>query len=527
MSATLLALLLFVNGGTAFDSDQPRVAQANKEAPLPRMTAPGAASCESLATLSAPHTTVTSAQIVAAGQFAPPGGGGRGGAVVFKQLPEFCRVALTLAPTSDSDIKVEVWLPVSGWNGKFQAVGNGGWAGTISYPAMADALGRGYATSSTDTGHSTPGGSFVVGHPEKFVDFAWRSVHEMTVAAKATIGAFYGNAPRLSYWNGCSTGGRQGLSEVQRFPSDFDGVIAGAAANPRTHLGTWHMSIAHAGLKDPASYVPPAMYPVIHQAVLDTCDAIDGVKDGVITHPPACTFDPAVLACQAGAATSCLTPAQVTTVRTFLSPLKHPRTGAEMFPGWEPGSELGWGILAAGPAPVVITLEHFRYVVFNDPAWDWRTFDVERDLARAIKVDNNTVNAINPNLTPFQSRGGKLLLYHGWSDTLVAPQASVRYHDSVVKAMGGAQKTSEWVRLFMAPGMGHCGGGEGPNSLDLVTALEEWVEKGTAPARITASRMADGKVVRTRPLCPHPQIAIYSGTGSTDDAANFACRVQP
>jgi Tannase and feruloyl esterase len=207
-----------------------------------------------------------------------------------------------------------------------------------------------------------------------------------------------------------------------------------------------------------------------------------------------------------------------------MAPLKNPRTGEEIFPGWEPGSELGWGVLATGPDPVAVTLDHFKYVVFADPKWDWRTFDVERDLARAVKVDNNTVNAIDPNLTRFQSRGGKLLLYHGWSDPNVAPQATIRYYDSVVKAMGGAQKTSDWMRLFMVPGMGHCGGGEGPNSFDMVTTLEQWVEKDAAPSRIVASRVSDGKVERTRPLCPYPQVAVYNGSGSTDDAANFSCR---
>jgi Tannase and feruloyl esterase len=492
------------------------------------------AACESLASLKLQNTTITIAQPVEAGQFtAPEGRGGRGPSTnPFQRLPAFCRVAATLTPTSDSDIKVEVWLPLTGWNGKYQALGNGGWAGTISYPAMAEALRRGYATSSTDTGHSTPGGAFALGHPEKFTDFAWRSVHEMAVASKAIINAFYATAPRYSYWNGCSTGGRQGLSEAQRFPQDFDGIIAGAAANPRTHLGAWHMTIGLATLKDPASYVPPAMYPVIHKAVVDKCDALDGVKDGLISNPPACKFDPSVLACgtggggEAGGASGsgCLTAPQVEAVGKMMSPLKNPRTGEEIFPGWEPGSELGWGVLATGPDPVAVTLDHFKYVVFADPKWDWRTFDVERDLARAVKVDNNTVNAIDPNLTRFQSRGGKLLLYHGWSDPNVAPQATIRYYDSVVKAMGGAQKTSDWMRLFMVPGMGHCGGGEGPNSFDMVTTLEQWVEKGAAPSRIVASRVSDGKVERARPLCPYPQVAIYNGSGSTDDAANFSCR---
>src|SRR5947208_7345685 len=237
-----------------------------------------AATCESLKSLSLENVTITSAQAVAAGQFSLPEAG-RGAAqenAVFQQLPAFCRVAATLRPSSDSDIKIEVWLPMGTWNGKYQAVGNGGWAGVISYSAMAEALARGYATSSTDTGHVGGSGSFALGHPEKLIDFGWRSEHEMAVKSKAIIEAFYGSGPRLSYWNGCSTGGRQGLQEAQRFPGDFDGIIAGAPAN-RTALALW---IAHAELKDPASYIPAAKYPVVHQAVLAACDARDGLKDG-------------------------------------------------------------------------------------------------------------------------------------------------------------------------------------------------------------------------------------------------------
>lgn len=478
-------------------------------------------SCEALASFSKPNTTIDLARVVAPGEFSPPGG--RGPNAVLKDLPGFCRVAATLRPTSDSDIKIEVWMPAAGWNGKFQAVGNGGWAGTISYSALAEALRRGYATSSTDTGHSTPGGSFVVGHPEKFVDFAWRSEHEMTLTAKAIINEFYGSGPRYSYWNGCSTGGRQGLMEAQRFPDDFDGIIAGAPANPRTRLGAWHMWLGHAALKDPASRLPADLYPVIHRAVLDACDAKDGVTDGVLTNPPSCRFDPAVLQCRGEDSGACLSAAQVDAVRKLYSPARHARTGAELFPGWEPGSELGWGAGIGGPDPYAPTLDHYRYIVFQDPAWDWRTFDFDSHVTLAQKVDNKTIDADDPNLKAFQGRGGKLLMYHGWNDTSVAPQGTVRYYSSVLDTMGGEAKTLNWTRLFMAPGMGHCGGGEGPNRFDMVTALEQWVEQGKAPERITASQVTDGKPVRTRPLCPYPQVAKYRGTGSADAAENFVC----
>jgi feruloyl esterase len=481
-------------------------------------TAAPASSCEGLSSLVLTNTTITLAQVVRAGTFER-----------FTDLPGFCRVAATLKPTSDSDIRIEVWLPLENWNGKFQGVGNGGWAGTISYPAMAAALRRGYATSSTDTGHTGEGGRFALGHPEKFVDFAHRSVHVMTVTAKKVVEAFYGNGPRYSYWNGCSTGGRQGLSEAQRYPDDYDGIIAGASANPRTYLNSWQISIGQAMLKDPASYIPPDKYPLIHKAVLAACDNLDGLTDGLIDDPTRCRFDPGVLACTGEGGNDgsrCLTPEQIAAARKVMSPARSARTGREIFPGLEPGSELGWGALLAGPEPVATALDQFKYVVFKDPDWDWRTFDLERDVAVATKVDNNTVNAINPDLKKFAGRGGKLLMYHGWSDTSVAPRASVNYYKSVVEKMGGPEKTSGWIRLFMAPGMAHCRGGEGPNAFDAVSVIEEWVERGKAPDQIIASHSMNGKVDRTRPLCPYPQVAKYAGSGSVDDAANFVCKSQ-
>jgi len=484
-----------------------------------------AATCESLSSLAVPNATITMAKQVAAGEFALPGrtfGSGPGMEVPFKDLPAFCRVAATLTPTSDSDIKVELWLPMSGWNGKYEAVGNGGWAGVISYGAMAEALHDGYATSSTDTGHSTPGGSFVQGHPEKLIDFAYRSEHEMTVKSKAIIEAFYGSAAKVAYWNGCSTGGRQGLKEVQRFPEDYDGVIAGAPANPRTRLAFATIWIAQANVKEPGAYIPPAKYPAIHQAVLNTCDALDGLKDGLITDPSKCHFDPEVLACKGADSNECLTKPQVETAKTILSPSRNPRTGEIIYPGLAPGTELGWATLG-GPTPFSATTDQFKYVIFKNPNWDWKTLNFDSDVALADKVDNETSNATDPNLKPFFSRKGKLLLYHGWSDQNVAPESTINYYKRVMDTLGGETKTADSMRLFMAPGMGHCGGGEGPNKFDVMTAMSNWREKGQMPERIIASRLADGKVVRTRPLCAYPQVAKYKGAGSVDDAANFVC----
>lgn len=481
-----------------------------------------AASCESLATLALKDTAVTTARLVPAGQFVAPGdrqNAGRGPSP-YATLGEFCRVAATLTPTSDSDIKVEVWLPARNWNGKFQAVGNGGWAGVISYSAMADAVRAGYASASTDTGHVGGRGTFALGHPEKLVDFAWRSEHEMAVKAKAVIAAFYGSGPRLSYWNGCSTGGRQGLKAAQMFPDDYDGIVAGAPAN-RTAISLW---IADAVLKDPASYIPPSKYPVIHQAALAACDARDGLKDGLIDDPRSCRFDPSVLACKAGDGPDCLTAPQVTAAKKIYSPAINPRTGKEMFASLVPGTELGWGVQAQGPEPSANIYDQYRYVVFKDANWDWKTFNFDSDVVRGDLPENLIMNATDPNMQKFFARGGKLLLYHGWSDPNVPAVNTIKYYDQVVAHVGGASKAADRVRLFMAPGMGHCGGGTGPNTFDKMGPLEQWVEQGKAPEQLPASHSTDGKVDRTRPLCAYPQVARHTGTGSTDDAANFVCR---
>ncbi|HSP66158.1 MAG TPA: tannase/feruloyl esterase family alpha/beta hydrolase [Bryobacteraceae bacterium] len=481
-----------------------------------------AASCESLSSLALPDTAITAAQIVQAGQFVQPGPAAKGkGANVYKELPDFCRVAATLKPSSDSDIRIEVWLPMANWNRKLQAVGNGGWAGVISYSALAEALKAGYASVSTDTGHVGGSGSFALEHPEKLTDFSWRSEHEMTLKAKALIQAFYGSAPKLSYWNGCSTGGRQGLKEAQKFPDDYDGIIAGAPAN-RTAISLW---IASAVLKDPASYIPPAKYPVIHQAALAACDLRDGVKDGLIDDPTKCKFDPKVLLCKNGDGPACLTAPQVDAAKKIYSSATNPRTGAVLFSSLVPGSELGWGVQAAGPDPSANIYDHFKYVVFKNPAWDWRTFDFDKGIALAEQPENAAMNATDPNLKAFFAHNGKLLIYHGWADTNVPPVNTIKYYGSVLDTLGGASKTSNHVRLFMEPGMGHCGGGEGPNVFDKVGTLERWVEQGKAPEKIIASHSTEAKVDRTRPLCPYPQVAKYKGSGSIDEAANFACQV--
>jgi len=487
-----------------------------------------AATCDSLASLALPDATISSAQTVAPGEFKLPGGGREtvedSAGPTFKDLPAFCRVTATLKPSSDSDIKVEVWLPASGWNQKYQAVGNGGWAGVISYAAMANAIRGGYATSSTDTGHVGGRGTFALGHPEKLVDFGYRAVHEMTVKAKAVITAYYGSAPKISYWNGCSTGGRQGLKEAQRFADDFDGVIAGAQANPRTGVAFEGMWLAMATLKDPASNLPKSKYSLIHNAVLEACDAKDGLKDGVIDDPRKCTFDPKVLECKGADGPTCLTTAQVEAVRKIYTPATNPRTGKAIFGALQRGSELGWAAQAGGPEPNNLSLDQFRYVVFKDPNWDWRTLNLDSDYERALSVDDGLLDAADPDLSAFLGHKGKLLMYHGWADQMVSPMSSINYYQSVIQKMGKA-KVADSVRLFMVPGMAHCRGGEGTDKFDMVSVMEQWVEKGKAPTSIVASRVTNGRVERTRPLCAYPQVAAYKGSGSIDDAANFSCKV--
>lgn len=482
-----------------------------------------AGSCADLRTFRLAGGHVDTAETVAPGTFQPPGGRPAGTAA-FSKLPAFCRVALTLTPSADSDIKVEVWLPESGWNSKLQAVGNGGWAGTISYPALASAVSRGYTSVSTDTGHSSEGARFAYRHPQKFIDYAYRSEHEMTVAAKALITEYYGTAPRLSYFNGCSTGGRQAIVEASRYPGDFDGIIAGAAANPKAHLDAWRIWMAQVMFASEESVVPPAKQKVLHNAVLAQCDALDGAKDGLLENPTRCSFDPASIQCQAGDGASCLTAAQVKTVRTIMAGPKTAK-GEAVFPTYEPGTELGWSRLLAGPNAYDTATDQYKYVVFDNPDWNWRTFNLDRDTARADKAGNGVLAAVNPDLTRFAQRGGKLLTYHGWADPSIAPQASVNFYKAALAATKAPASSPDWMRLFMVPGMGHCSGGDGPDSFDAVSALEQWVEHGTPPAQMIASKWVGGTVTRTRPLCPYPQQARYSGTGSIDDAANFTCVV--
>lgn len=491
----------------------------NKVVLFPMMLLPAALHalpCDRLSQLASPTLSITLAKVMDAGNFTPAGSTN-----ALQNLPTFCRVAVDLKPTPDSDIHMEVWLPTSQWNGKFIAVGSGGWGGSLSYGEMADALRRGYATSATDDGHTGRGASFVVGHPEKLIDFAYRAEHEMTVEAKTLIHAFYGRDPRYSYWKGCSGGGREGLLQASRYPDEFDGIIAGDPANIRRNA--WALELANQTFKDPEAYIPPAKYPMIHRAVLEACDAKDGLKDGLIEAPESCNVDFKSLQCKAADGPDCLTAHQVQTAQTITSPVAT-KAGKILFPRVEPGTELRWSRLAGGPQPADLFLDEFRYIVYQDPNWDWRSFDLERDSAKAHAIDKN-VDELNPNLTAFEKHGGKLLLYHGWADQQVSPGSSVEFYKAVLESSGSPEQTSNWIRLFMAPGMAHCSGGEGPDTFDKISVMEQWVEQGKTPEQIIAAHETVGKIDRTRPLCPYPQVAHYNGAGSIDEASNFSCRL--
>jgi len=480
-----------------------------------------AASCESLTALTASPggapLQVTLAQPVAAGAFTAPAGvpdGPPGASNPYLTLPSFCRVAMTLRPGPTSDVKAEVWMPVTGWNGKLQVAGNGGFAGTIGYRALATALAAGYAAAGTNTGHTGPAAN-TFATEDATLDFAYRAVHETAVAAKQAVDGYYGAAPKFSYFNGCSTGGRQALTAAQRYPDDFDGIVGGAPAIFTTKQAfgqIWfHQAIA---LGEGA--IAKEKLPLIHDAVLAACDTLDGAKDGVLENPLACTFDPGVLACKPGAASeSCLTAPQVESVRKVYAGATHATTGEKIFPGLERGSELGWS-----PVPVSYAVDYFKHVVFKNPSWSPASLGFGVDVAEAYPAAHQIFDANDPRLGAFAGRGGKLLMYQGWAEPGIPPGHIVNYYAAVKAQTAGAESA---VRLFMVPGMGHCGGGDGASTFDMVPALDRWVETGTAPERIPASRVRNGKVDRTRPLCAYPRYARYSGTGSMDDAASFIC----
>lgn len=483
--------------------------------------APGPA-CNTLASFATPTAQVTDTALVAAGSFSPPGSDNQ--PPQYRELPEFCRVTLVLTPSADSEIGVELWLPVQGWNGKFMGVGNGAFNGNISHGALATALARGYAAASTDTGHSGNNARFGLGHPEKVIDFGWRAVHEMTVTAKQVIGQYYQQPPAWSYWNGCSAGGRQAMKEAQRFPQDYDGIIAGAPGLDWTGRAVSALRIAQHLSANPGAQLTAEQRDLLAQAVLASCDNADGVADGIIGRPAQCRFDPAELACSTVGNSSCLNPDQIRAINMIYESPPNPDSGRAIT-GLLPGSESGWTDLGWTGSARATGLDQLRYLVYGDADWTIDRFDFATDAVRAETADNDTLNALDPDLSGFLGRGGKLIQYHGWSDPQISPANSTQYYERVTDLLGGRARIHDAYRLFMAPGMGHCSGGAGPNSFDMVTALEDWVERGRAPDAIIASKLEQGNVVMTRPLCPYPEEAVYDGSGSTNVADNFSCRL--
>ena len=505
-----------------------------------------AATCDSLTALKLVDTTITSAKTVAAGAFTLPADAPPPlfGSVSFKNVPAFCRVQGVIEPSSDSHIEFEVWLPSSGWNGKIQGVGNGGLAGSINYTELSQPLMSGYAASSTDTGHkaAVADGRWALGHPEKIVDYGYRAIHETAEKSKAIVRSFYGESAKHSYFSSCSNGGRQALMEAQRFPADYDGIIAGAPGAFLTHIGasfTWDLQ---ANELDPASYIPASKFPAIEAAALAVCDARDGVTDGVIDDPTKCDFKPATLLCNGPESATCLTLPQITALEKIYAGPRNSQ-GQQLYPGFLPGGEsepgINWAVFISGAAPrksgQYALATGLATLTYQNAAWDFRAFNLDHDVKVADDTMGRRLNAVDPNLKGLRDRGGKLILYHGWSDPALAPMATVHYYQSVVAKMG-QKETADFVRLYMVPGMQHCAGGPGPDSFgaapgglrpdpehSMSVALERWVENGKAPGTIVAARYEGDRIVRTRPLCPYPQVARYSGTGSTDDAANFRC----
>jgi feruloyl esterase len=501
--------------------------------------------CQGLATLSLSNTTITTALSVPAGPYTAPDG------TSFPSVPSFCRVAGSIQPTADSNIQFEIWMPNSGWNGKFAGADNGGFGGTINYGKIGDALSHNYAAASTDTGHTAGSAgvldaSWALGHPEKVIDYGYRAIHLTAQTGQAIVTAFYGRAPDHSYFNGCSNGGRQGLMEAQRYPADYDGIIAGSSANFMTHLfasGVWDNQVL---TSNTGSYLSPDKLPAIEAAALAACDGLDGVVDGVIDDPRKCNFDPSSLLCHGAETLACLTSPEIATLKAlYAGPINS--AGVQVFPGYPVGGQTGangWSLWVTGNSPYTGGLfafgyYYYMYMVYYDRAWDPSTFNIDRDVAAADQATGATLNAIDPKLTAFRERGGKLILFHGWSDPAIATENSIDYYESVLANLGPIRGPS-FIRLFLAPGMQHCEYGPGPDSFgqngfdqgdpqhDLESALELWVEQGIAPESVIATKYntdldPTSGVARTRPLCAYPAEAHWVGQGSTDDAANFVC----
>jgi hypothetical protein len=505
-----------------------------------------AAGCEDLLNLKLPNVTIESAEQVAAGEFIGPD------KVKQTDLPAFCRVIASVKAEPDSDIGVEIWMPIGSWKGVFHGNGNGGFGGTLSagYRGMEEGLRRGYATAVTDTGTApanTLDGDPLVGHPQKWEDWGKLSTHTMTVTGKAIAKAFYGHDATRSYYTGCSTGGQQGLIEAQYYPDDYNGILVGAPVVSRTWghaVVLWDFQSANL---QPGRQLSSAKLALLHNAVLTACAAKGNglATDPFLSDPQACTFDPGELACKDANTDACLTAGEVQTAKDFYSgPLNS--AGQPLYYGWLRGSEGGWSILET-PIKGEAAFDGLFKWVFG-AGWNWRDFDVERDMPKVDAVLGQAVNGVTTgNMRRFRARGAKLILFQGWADTLVAPDQTIDFYNKLGKDFGGIAKVQDFARLYMVPGMMHCQGGAGPNTFnaanggpkppaatpddDLFTAITEWVESDRAPAQIIATKYVDNApakgIAMQRPLCPYPQKAWYKGTGDTNEADSFVCATAP
>lgn len=489
---------------------------------------PSDASCRRLAKAPLPSGAAVAAAPVAAGRFVAPSTSTPG--APFADLKSFCRVTMKTNGVSGTTVTSEVWLPMSGWNHEFQPAGSSFWGGSIPYARMRDILRSGAATAGSNLGiEGATGPSFVVDHPERMANLGNAPFHALVQQGKALVAAFYGAPQALTLMDECGGGGsRDIMAEVQRWPEDLDAAGATGFTNYGTHHGIAQMWMYWATHKDSASFIPAAKYPLIHQAALAACDANDGVKDGVIEDPAHCRFDPGVLTCRGGDAPTCLTPAQVQAVRTVYQTPTHARTHAPIYAGMVPGSEMSWAPMTLQSHPYPYSEAFYRYVIFRDPKWDYRSWrpDFAADVDRADAKDTLVINATNPDLGPFVRRGGKLLLLGGWNDDL-PPGNNITYYESVRRTLGDAA-TRDAVRLFMIPGMNHCLDVTYDSAytvhFDVPAALRTWKTTGTAPADIVVTTQAPHAAARPRKVCAFPSVSQPRGGGSPDDPSSFVCR---
>lgn len=500
-----------------------------------------AADCGSLKDLKLEHAVITQAQSQPPGELKIEGAG-----APMRDLPAFCRVTGVLEPSDDSEIRFEVWMPEQRWNARLLGSGNGGFAGSIWYGQFASYLKRGFAVAGSDAGHQAEGtdASWAYGHPEKVKDFGWRAVHLTAEIAKQILKAYYGKSEEKAYFDACSDGGREALMEAQRFPEDYDGILAGAPANAWSTMLAAGAGVMQSLMGDPKTYIPDMKLPAIQKASLAACDAQDGVKDGVIGDPAKCRFDPEVLLCKSKETLDCLTQPQVETLKTLYAGAKDAQ-GKIVFPGFSMGDETGWKEWVVGEDPgsslsSQFVQNYFRYMVTGDPKWNVLTANFDALLQESREKRAADLDATNPDLSRFAARGGKLILYHGWNDPAISPWNTVAYFKGVEQEMG-EKKVASFTRLYMVPGMEHCSGGPGASAFGqlgmgsaegtkhgLFDSLQDWVEKGSPDEDVVTTKYAtaeDGarKVIMTRPLCAYPKVAHYKGAGETNDAASFVC----